>query len=368
MDDKDRAEERIVASLPEYRYLREKIYPLLRELVIFYTRIMKKGKDGVYHLDWSVPPEIFTLTRDDTAAMAMLKVCLQTLIEAAGILRRDRKLRAQWRDILEHYPPICKTPSGAYWCGPDVPPDHYFFGGHLLYPFFPAGVDADPSAAQETLKLIETEAVERSYADYPGEWHPNHEWSMFLITGARLRLGERKSAWHGLERFLELFAKENGLFSHDPILIGDPAESEKNEKSSAWKLRTGRKFCDGTPLKADNPEVPHPSCVTANPDAKRLAPAVMEGSSSFLCMACETLLQSHGGLIRLFPGVPEDFTGSFRGLSAEGGFLISAAMRRGKLTQAEIVSHHGGFCRVQFPSGTLLEKYLQPGETVKITG
>lgn len=348
--------------------LREKIYPLLRELVIFYTRIMKKGKDGVYHLDWSVPPEIFTLTRDDTATMAMLKVCLRTLIEAAGILHRDRKLSGQWRDILEHYPPISRTPSGAYWCGPDVPPDHYFFGGHLLYPFFPAGVDVDPAAARKTLDLIEKESVERSYADHAGEWHPSHEWSMFLITSTRLRLGDRKGGWHGLERFLELFAKENGLFSHDPILIGDPADSEENERRYARKLRTGRKFCDGTPLTMDNPEVPHPSCVTANRDAKRLAPAVMEGSSSFICMACETLLQSHGGEIRLFPGVPEDFSGSFRNLIAEGGFTVSALMRKGRLIRAEITASQDGMCRIRLNDKTVQEKYFRKNEKMKIKG
>lgn len=345
--------------------LKEKIYPLLRELVIFYTGIMHKGEDGIYHLDWSVPPEIFTLTRDESSSISMLKVALRTLIETAELLNRDKKSLPLWRDILENYPPVCKTPSGAYWCGPDIPFDHYFFGGHLWYPFFPAGIDSDMSAAEKTSELIEKEAAERSFADRAGEWHLNHEWSMFLLTSARLRMGDRKGAWHGLERFLELFAKENGLFSHDPVLIGNPAESEANENRYAASMQGSRKFCDGQVLTPDHPEVPHPICVTPNKNAKRLAPAVLEGSSAFLCMACEALLQSHGGLIRLFPCIPEDFTGSFRNLAAEGGFLVSAAMRKGRVKEAEITSFHGGCCRIQFPGGEVTEKYLQAGETFK---
>ena len=49
MDDKDRAEERIVASLPEYRYLREKIYPRLRTVRFdFYLHRKGMEKDTVH--------------------------------------------------------------------------------------------------------------------------------------------------------------------------------------------------------------------------------------------------------------------------------------------------------------------------------
>ena len=75
-----------------------------------------------------------------------------------------------------------------------------------------------------------------------------------------------------------------------------------------------------------------------NPDAKRLAPAVQEGNSAFLFLASELLLQSHGGIIHLFPGVPDDFTGSFTRFLAQGGFEVSAAMKNGIITQFRIKS------------------------------
>lgn len=351
--------------------LREKIYPLLREFAEFYSGIMHKGKDGVYHLDWSVPPEIFTLTRDESATVSMLKVCLETLVETAPLLQEDQAPVPLWKDMLAHYPAISRTPSGAFWCGPDVPYDHYFYGGHILYPFFPAAISDDIESARKTLELIDSDAIERSFADRTGQMHMNHEWSMFLVTSARLRTGDRNGGWNGLLRFLELFSKENGLFSHDPILIASPEETEKNSRKHAAFLRRSRRWCDGSLLTDDNPEVPHPMCATPNPNAKRLAPAVLEGSSAFLFMAAETLLQSHGGTIRLFPGVPEDFSGSFSRFLAEGGFEVTAAMKKGKTVFARIHSLHGGTFRLANPFGkrpVFIVRTLDAGESAEITG
>ena len=71
--------------------------------------------------------------------------------------------------------------------------------------------------------------------------------------------------------------------------------------------------------------------VTPNPDAKRLAAPVIEGFGAFLFIATESLLQSWDGEIRVFPGVPANFTGSFTNLLAKGGYLVSAEMKDGKL-------------------------------------
>lgn len=344
--------------------LREKLYPLMREFALFYSHIMRKGEDGYYHLDYSVPPEIFTLTRDESSTMAMLKCMLEVLAETAPLLGRPGKERELWQELLSHYPPICRTKEGAYWCGPDVPENHYFFGGHILYPYFPAAiVPEDIKGAKATLSLIEKDAIERSFADHKDMWHTNHDWSMFLITATRLRCGEKKEGWKGLFRFLELFGKENGLFSHDPILIGDPAISEENARKNAKKLARGRVFADGELLTDDNPEVPHPMCVTPNKEAKRLAPAVLEGSSAFLFLAAETLLQSHGKVIKPFPAVPEDFTGSFDRFLAEGAFEVSGKMKKGKLLSLKVKSLAGETCQILFPDGRIEELALPKGRT-----
>ncbi len=75
----------------------------------------------------------------------------------------------------------------------------------------------------------------------------------------------------------------------------------------------------------------------------------------------DLLLQSWGGKIRVFPGVPPSWKeATFHNLRAEGGFLVSAARRDGKTLWVRVTSAKGGTCRVQ-----LDEKYLLMGGTGK---
>ncbi|MBR2356535.1 MAG: hypothetical protein IKA65_00730 [Lentisphaeria bacterium] len=346
--------------------LKEHIYPLLREFVIFYTGLMQPGEDGVYHLDWSVPPEIFRFTRDETATLALLKPCLKTAIEASELLHTDHEKRQTWQNIFDNYPEFAKTPQGALWLGPDIPLDHYFFGGHLWYPFYPCAVVTDPETIRKTADLIEKQCVERSYTDPEEGMHYNHEWSEYLNTSAALWRGEREKGWQGIYRFLRLFAKENGLFAHDPIIIGDVKKAEHNAEKYAHRLQNGRIFCDGKILTEDNPEIPHPHCVTDNPEAKKAAPPVLEGSSSFLLLTAHALVQCFDGIVRLFPGVPDDFTGAFENYLVQGGFAVSAEMINGKVSGYCIRAQVGGWLRWVDPvTGEQRKQKLAAGECVK---
>ena len=65
-------------------------------------------------------------------------------------------------------------------------------------------------------------------------------------------------------------------------------------------------------------------------------PPVIEGLGAFVFIATESLLQSWDGEMRLFPGVPANFTGSFKNLLAQGGIRVSAEMKDGKLVSKTI--------------------------------
>ena len=120
------------------RLLKEKLYPVLREIVRFHVAGMERGADGRYHLDWEIPPEICTMTRDCTATLALLKPCLEVAVEASRLFRCDATERRRWEDILARYPEFAKRPDGAWSPGPDIHPDHLTQGAYQLYPFFPA--------------------------------------------------------------------------------------------------------------------------------------------------------------------------------------------------------------------------------------
>lgn len=319
--------------------VREKIYPLLCELISFYTdNIFSLGDDGKYHMDLSVPPEIFTFTRDDSATMSMLETCLKTALEMSEALGIDNSKAAKWKDVLEHYPQISKRRDGGWWPGPDIPENHFCFGGHLLYPFFPSEAyisDEDKKTTEKTLEFIRKNAIERSFADTDGRFHYLHDWSWCLTSMAQLRI-RQQNFFGELHRALELFAKPNGLFSHDSIVISECDTTEDNYKyslksdgysadpgRSLWWYDLGR-------------------CASPSKRAKRTAAPVLEGNSIFLLCAAETLLQSYDGIIRLFPGVPDSFTGKFRRFLAQGGFEVSAAAEKGAVKYVLIKSLSGG--------------------------
>ena len=177
----------------------------------------------------------------------------------------------------------------------------------------------------------------------------------------RLRL-EGPSAWKHLVRFLEHFGKPNGLFTHNSILLMDPDEADRNVHGSpsvTLENPAGERAEISAAARSGQDATP-------NPDAKRIAPPVQEGSSAFLFLATETLLQSWGGVIRLFPCVPEGFSGEFRNLLAQGGFEVSAEMRKGKVIFCSVKSlRAGGFRLVCRGRKEIFSASLRRGETWK---
>lgn len=316
--------------------LKERIYPLLREFAAFYLGLCEKGADGRYHFDRMIPPEIFSVTIDESSTIAMLHTCLETLVEASELLGADEGLRAKWRDVLAHYPEIAKHSSGAWWCGPEIPDDASMWGGHLFYPFFPAECDtSDLTAARKTLEYAQNEGKEMVYGW--GKPHPNHDWSMFYQTATALRLGDGARGWEMVGDFYDWFRKPNGLFTHNPVII-DPAASgltvadleERVRRLPVWNKRSWNGKLSGGQLRTGGLEI------SSDPDAKRLVPPVIEGGSAYLFLASEALCQSWGGKIRLFPCVPPGFTGAFENFRAEDGSVVSARMENGRIVSQSI--------------------------------
>ena len=95
-------------------------------------------------------------------------------------------------------------------------------------------------------------------------------------------------------------------------------------------------------------------------------PFTLEGN--FACAAAiqEMLLQSHTGVIKVFPALPTSWKEvSFRNLRAVGAFLVSASYSNGKVVSITVTSEKGGRMRLDNPfTGEITEKMMKPGETV----
>jgi alpha-L-fucosidase 2 len=75
----------------------------------------------------------------------------------------------------------------------------------------------------------------------------------------------------------------------------------------------------------------------------RYRPFTLEGNFAFASAVQEMLLQSHNGMIEVFPSIPETWKNvTFTKLRAEGAFVISAKREGGKVKTVTILSERGG--------------------------
>jgi hypothetical protein len=75
-------------------------------------------------------------------------------------------------------------------------------------------------------------------------------------------------------------------------------------------------------------------------------------------LSIDNVLQSHTGVIRVFPTVPDDFEGGFENLGAQGAFVVSATRTKAGVERVTVQSLVGNTCRLANP---------WPGKDVKVT-
>jgi hypothetical protein len=105
-------------------------------------------------------------------------------------------------------------------------------------------------------------------------------------------------------------------------------------------------------------------------------------SVGIAAMISEFLVQSVNNTIRVFPCWPQEKDARFAGLRAQGGFLVSAEQREGRVAKLEITSTVGGKLRLVSPwlaiavdgrkltpdSRGIVEFATSPGERLTFTG
>jgi hypothetical protein len=61
------------------------------------------------------------------------------------------------------------------------------------------------------------------------------------------------------------------------------------------------------------------------------------------------MIENRGGWIRVFPAVPDNYTGSFENYRATGAFEVSAVSSDGDISGLTIYSHKGNTCQLVNP-------------------
>lgn len=273
------------------QWLRAKGYPVLRDCALFYLDLMKMGADGLYHVFPSNQGEDgFTGEAKDYTdrpqVMQHLRYCLRSAIAASEVLGLDAELRAQWQDRLDHS------------AGDDGQPPEKLEGMVRHFhesnpPEFNYGRPYQPQPeAGDDVPWPEVDNALHTW--YPGQYP--------VAAMSQLRCGgiAPDRLFTGLQRIIQRWRHPNGLIW--AMSVHDYGHS------GAWTETLG--IC--APLQ-------------------------------------EMMLQSFGGVLRLFPCWPKAVPASFRDFRAEGAFLVSAEWRDGAVVSARVTSERGGDCRLYPP-------------------
>jgi hypothetical protein len=96
---------------------------------------------------------------------------------------------------------------------------------------------------------------------------------------------------------------------------------------------------------------------------------VIESPLAWAAAVHELLLQSWGGCIRIFPGVPEEWGDArFETLRAEGAFLVSAERRGGRTREVRVRSLAGEPGRIVPGLPEPFEASVTPGGSFRAAG
>lgn len=269
-------------------FLKERAYPFLKDVATYLEQISTVDADGVRRLPLSSSPEIFDnsinawfkdMTNYDLSLMHFAFNAASELASELGLADEA----AHWKAIGAQLPDLNLDEDRALTFAKGFPYDqsHRHFS-HAMS-IHPLGL-VDWSQGEKSQEIIK--ATLKKLQDFGPDYWCGYSYSWFGNMKARAFDGE--GAADALRTFAECFCLPNTFHAN-----GDQTKSGK----SKFTYR----------------------------------PFTLEGNFAFAAGIQEMLLQSHTGVIRVFPAVPVAWQDvSFDKLRAMGAFLVSAEKVAGR--------------------------------------
>ncbi len=292
-------------------FLAQRAYPFIKRVAVFYEDFLFKGNDGRYLIIPSNSPENDPhgldkgrISMNATIDIAIAKEVLTNASAAAEILGLDEALRSRWQQMADDLPdwPIGQEGELLEWGDPSAVPHENHRGMAHLYPLFPGQL----FTPEDTPELVEA-AVKAIQKRENGFREDACGWSYAWITALYARAARGEDAYRNLSILLKGFISPETLLSTISDISGQGLGRARHDRLVQVEAGLG-------------------------------ATAAMT----------EMLVQSHAGLIRILPALPQAWSsGKVQGVCARGGFTVDVEWADHRIRQVRITSIASTTCRVK---------------------
>ena len=296
------------------RWLRTHAYPLLRDTVEFYRHLAKKGEDGRYHISGTNAHEDFWGVDDGIMDLAAMRGTAPLAIRAAEIVGVDAGLRKKWREFLENLAP------------------------------YPMG--SDPRAKALTGGALADDVWAAGYlGDVNGQHNPEDMWLTPVFPFETWTL-ETRDAEHDriVQKLLDLAPRHASVLQGAALgtAIRTPIAAVRAGRGEDLPTVLSRYYAAFSPL-------PNGMSLFEGTDAHSVEHLGLL-TTTLQDALVQSVSRSPGKpeCIHVFPAWPGEWEASFR-LLVRGGFVVSSAIKDGKVEVVRIESRNGETCRLRNP-------------------